>query len=241
MAEIHVFPDLQTLAQNAAERIVALAHTAITRDGQFTIGLSGGSTPEPLFALLARDSFANQIDWAYVHVFWGDERCVPPDHADSNFRMAQETLLSHVLLPENNVYRMKGELDPAQAAEEYEHRLRMFFGVTTWPHFDLLLQGMGNDGHTASLFPGTTALHEETRWVAANYVPKLDSWRLTLTVPAINAAAHIMFLVAGANKAPALKTVLQGPSAPDEYPAQRIAPENGDLLWLVDAAAAAAL
>ncbi len=242
MAEVHVSSNLESLTYYAAEHIVSIARAAMDSAGQFTFGLSGGSTPKPLFTLLADDTFARQIDWARVHVFWGDERCVPPDHAESNFRLAQETLLSHVPLPEDNIYRMKGELEPAQAAEEYEHRLRMFFGSdATWPRFDLLLQGMGDDGHTASLFPGTPALHEQTRWVAANYVPKLESWRLTLTVPAINAAAHIMFLVAGANKAATLHTVLHGPAAPDAYPTQRIQPANGDLLWLVDAAAAAAL
>ncbi len=239
--KVQSFPDIDALSQAAAEHIVTAAAAAIAAHGRFSIGLSGGSTPRPLFERLAREPFSGQIDWENVHVFWGDERCVPPDHADSNFRMARETLLDHVPLPDDNVHRIKGERDPAQAAEEYEHTLRMFFSGAAWPRFDLLLQGLGDDGHTASLFPGTAALHDQSHWVAANYVPKFDAWRITLTAPAINAASEIMFLVAGANKAAALRAVLHGPHQPDTYPAQLIQPVGGTLIWLVDEAAAAHL
>lgn len=238
MADILIFPDADALAREAAERIVALSSTAIADHERFSIALSGGSTPKRLFALLASEAYANRIEWAHVHIFWGDERCVPPDDAESNFRMARESLLNHVPLPPENIRRIKGERDPAQAAEEYEHLLRMFFATSDLPRFDLLLQGMGDDGHTASLFPGTQALQITSRWVAANYVPKLDAWRITLTAPAINAGAHVMFLVTGASKAAALRAVLRGPHQPEMYPSQLIAPDNGELLWLVDHAAA---
>lgn len=236
-ANIHVFPDRDALINAAAERIIDAAANAINAQGRFSIGLSGGSTPRPLFKLLARDPFASEIEWDNVYVFWGDERCVPPDDEASNYHMAQTALLDHVPLPGDNIKRIRGELNPAQAAEEYEHTLRMFFPGMEWPRVDLLLQGMGDDGHTASLFPNTTALHERTRWVAANYVPKLDTWRITLTVPAINAADTILFLVAGAEKAPALQAVLYGPPQPETYPSQLVQPTSGTLHWLVDAAA----
>lgn len=238
MADVLIFPDDDALAREAGDRIIALSGEAIDDHGRFSIALSGGSTPRRLFALLASEPYASRIEWAHVHIFWGDERCVPPDDSESNYRMAREALLDHVPLPPENIRRIKGERDPAQAAEEYEHLLRMFFAGSALPRFDLLLQGMGADGHTASLFPGTQALHIASRWVAANYVPKLDSWRITLTAPAINAGAHIMFLVAGASKTAALRAVLRGPHQPEIYPSQLITPYDGDLLWLVDQAAA---
>lgn len=235
---VEIFPDTRGLARASAESIVTLSSEAIAAWGRFSIGLSGGSTPRTLFQLLASDDFASRIDWGNMYIFWGDERCVPPDHADSNYHMTRETLLDHVPLPEDNIYRMQGERDPAEAAAAYEETLRAFFGSDALPRFDLLLQGMGDDGHTASLFPGTAALRERERWVVANYVEKLDSWRITLTVPMINAAANVIFLVAGENKAEALRAVLQGPRQPELYPSQFVQPENGRLRWLVDAAAA---
>lgn len=238
MADVLTFPDADTLARDAAERIITLCSAAIADHGRFCIALSGGSTPKRLFALLANEAYANRIEWAHVHVFWGDERCVPPVDPESNYRMARETLLERVPLSPENIRRIKGERDPVQAAEEYEHLLRMFFAEYALPRFDLLLQGMGHDGHTASLFPGTQALHITSRWVVANYVPRFDAWRITLTAPAINAGAHVMFLVTGASKAAALHAVLRGPHQPELYPSQLIAPTDGNLQWLVDHAAA---
>ena len=239
MSKIRIFPDSRALIHAAAEAFVTLAAESITTHGRFSVGLCGGSTPRPLYELLAADSLAPRIEWANVHIFWGDERCVPPDDAASNYRMARETLLDHVPLPDQNIHRIQGELPPAQAAATYEQVLRDFFNGS--PRFDLLLQGMGDDGHTASLFPGTRALREQTRWAVENYVEKLDSWRITLTVPAINNAAHVIVLVDGKNKAPALRAVLRGPSLPETYPAQLIQPSAGDVVWMVDAQAASLL
>lgn len=241
MDSVQVFPTPDDVAHFAAEQIVAISNAAIADRGRFSVGLSGGSTPKLLFALLASEHFAPRIDWANVHVFWGDERCVPPDHADSNYRMTRETLLDHVPVPPENVMRMQSERDPVQAAADYEQRLRAFFPDADYPRFDLLLQGMGNDGHTASLFPNTEALNEQSRWVVANYVPKFETWRITLTAPAINAAENVMFLVTGANKADALHNVLKGARQPHTYPSQLIQPTQGTLVWAVDQAAAAKL
>ncbi len=240
-SEIDVYPDPDRLADAAAARIIALAAGAIAAHRHFSIGLSGGSTPRLLFKRLAAEPA--RIDWAHVHIFWGDERHVPPDHPDSNYRLARETLLDHVPVPAENIYRVRTETEPEQAAAEYEQILRMFFAEERppQPRFDVLLQGLGDDGHTASLFPDTHALHERTRWVLENYVPRLSSWRITLTAPAINAAAHVIFLVSGASKADALHAVLRGPYQPQLYPAQLVSQVNGQLLWMVDRAAAARL
>jgi 6-phosphogluconolactonase len=178
------------------------------------------------------------VDWARVHVFWGDERCVPPDHAESNYRMAREALLDQVsIIPAQNVHRMRGEIDPEEAADGYETDLRACFGVSAPPRFDLILLGMGDDGHTASLFPGAEAIREQARWVAAYYVEKLGAWRLTLTPVVLNAAANVIFLVVGAGKAARLREVLDGPYQPDRLPAQVVRPSDGRLLWMVDQAA----
>jgi 6-phosphogluconolactonase len=208
----------------------------------FAVALSGGSTPRSLFSLLAGPERAQHIGWSKVHVFWGDERTVPPDDPDSNYRMAREALLDRVALPSSNVHRIPAELEPTRAAEEYAHTLRDFFTRRTGAaRFDLILLGMGADGHTASLFPGTAALDEHERWVVANYVEKLDTWRITLTLPVLNGAEHVAFLVAGAGKAETLKRVLQGPRQPRELPSQLIHPAQGTLVWLLDHAAAAQL
>ncbi len=245
MSAIEVHPDPQQLARAAAGHIARIAAEAIAARGRFTIGLPGGSTPRLLFTLLSNLPWVRRIDWEHVHVFWGDERCVPPDHPDSNYRLAHEMLLRNVPVPAEQIHRIHGELSPAEAARTYEQTLRTFFPEDTptdpQPRFDLLLLGLGDDGHTASLFPGTPALTETTRWVAENYVPRLDSWRVTLTAPAINAAAQVIFLVSGAAKAEAVQAVLQGPLRPSAYPAQLIQPRAGQALWLVDQAAAALL
>ncbi len=241
METIEKYSGPEALAQAAADRIVALAASAIAKHGQFSIALSGGSTPRRLFKLLATPAWFTRIDWARVFVFWGDERCVPPDHPDSNFRMAREALLDHVPLPQENIYRIEGEREPALAAQRYEERLKNFFGSVEFPRFDLMLQGLGVDGHTASLFPGTTALEETTRWVVANYVPTFETWRITVTAPVINAAANVIVLVAGESKAAALHAVLHGPYQPGTYPAQLIRPHDGKCVWMVDEAAATRL
>ncbi|MBI3961529.1 MAG: 6-phosphogluconolactonase [Deinococcus sp.] len=235
---ILIYPDLAALSAAAAQQFVAAACQAISQQGRYTVALSGGSTPRALFTLLASKPYSQQIAWTQTHVFWGDERCVPPDHPDSNYRLANETLLSQVPLPQENVHRMPAELEPEQAATQYEQQLQQFFHLPAgaFPCFDLVLLGMGADGHTASLFPHTSGLHQRTRLVVANYVPKLSTFRLTLTTPALNHAARIMFLVAGQDKAATLKEVLYGPRQPEQLPAQIIAPVKGQLVWLIDQA-----
>jgi 6-phosphogluconolactonase len=236
MSEFRVYPDAASLARAAAGHFVTLSTAAIATRGRFVVALSGGSTPRATHALLATGEFAAGVDWPHVHVFWGDERCVPPDHPDSNYRMARETLLDRVPIPADNIHRIRGELDPDQAATTYQAELEAVLDADG--QFDLILLGMGADGHTASLFPGTAALHEHTRWVVAHYVDKLSAWRITLTPVIINAAAHVTFIVAGSGKAGRLREILAGPYQPDVLPAQIVKPTNGRLLWLADAAAA---
>lgn len=234
--------DAAALAQTAAELFQQSAQEHIAAHGRFTVALSGGSTPKAMFARLANEPYRSAIDWARVYLFWGDERCVPPDHSDSNYRMTHETLLSYVPIPPQNIFRMHGDLAPATAAREYTAQLRQFFQTTSWPQFDLVFLGMGADGHTASLFPGTTALHADAdAIVVENYVEKLNAYRLTLTAATINQAHAIVFLIGGADKAATLKAVLQGPSQPDLYPSQLIQPAHGTLTWIVDEAAAQSL
>lgn len=230
--EIVVLPDLAAITREAADRFVALVRSAIASHGRFTVALSGGSTPQPLYEQLV----TQPIEWQHVHIFWGDERCVPPDHPDSNYGMAQRALLSHIDIPLQNVHRLPGELDPVQAAQRYETELRTLFAAQ--PRFDLILLGMGPDAHTASLFPGTAALHEQQHLVVTNYVEKLHTTRITLTFPVINAASNVIFLIAGADKAAALRSVWDGPHNPDQFPAQGVTPMTGRVIWLVDQAAA---
>jgi 6-phosphogluconolactonase len=236
--ELVVSPDLETLSREAAGRFLALAQAC----NPFSVALSGGSTPRRLYETLAAAPFREQVPWERVHVFWGDERAVPPDHPGSNYRMARETLLEHVPLPPRNVHRVRGELGPETAAQAYMAELRAFFG-TRWPAFDLILLGMGDDGHTASLFPGSAALRETAQpvlGVMAHYQDR-PARRVTLTPPAINAARNVFFLVSGAGKAQTLRAVLYGPHQPDLLPAQVVRPVGGHVLWLVDEAAASGL
>ena len=234
-AAIKVLPDPAAVAAEAAERIVAAADEAIRLSGRFSIALAGGSTPKALFELLAGDAYRDRIDWPNVHVYFGDERTVPPDHKDSNFRMASETLLSKLPIPQTNVHRMRGEIDPEEAAKEYGQLLKDHFSDGG---IDLILLGMGDDGHTASLFPGTPALREAKHRAVANPVPKLNTTRITMSAPFINRAREVLLTVTGANKAARLAEVLEGPRDPERLPVQLIAPSNGKLAWLVDAAAA---
>jgi 6-phosphogluconolactonase len=234
--EIKVLADAASVAHEAAERIVEWSEAAIETGGRFSVALSGGSTPQALFALLASPSYQPQIDWPNIDVFFADERCVPPDHADSNYRLARDTLLSRVPLPGDNVYRMRGELtNPNEAAKEYGEMLKDKFGDGG---LDLVLLGMGDDGHTASLFPGTAAVEETRHRCVANHVKKLNAWRLTLTAPFINRSAAVMFLVTGAGKAARVSEVLEGAPEGGRLPAQLIRPNSGKLTWLLDAAAA---
>ncbi len=245
-SEVKVFADVKSLVQSAAERIVEISHEAVSKRGRFTFALSGGSTPRPLYSLLASDPFAAQIDWSLTHIFWGDERCVPPDDPQSNFKMARETLLDKVPLPAANIHRMHGEDDPEESAAAYEEELRTFFGVnpkdgSPREGFDFLLLGMGENGHTASIFPGTAAVSETIRWVMALYVQALSMWRITLTPVVINTSPNVTFIVSEAKKAERVREVLEGPFQPDRLPTQIVRPVHGRLSWLLDEAAAARL
>ncbi len=240
-----LFEDVGSLSLDAAYRFTALAAQSAGAGRPFAVALAGGSTPATLYGLLAAAPFREAIAWENVHIFFGDERCVPPDAPESNYRMAWETLLAHVPLPEANIHRMPAEWpDHEAAARQYAAELRGFFqlGGSQWPRFDLILLGMGPDGHTASLFPHKPALQERQRLVAATE-PGLKPFvpRLTLTFSAINHAAHILFLVAGADKAETLARVLEGQSEPESLPAQAVAPENGTLTWLLNKDAASRL
>jgi 6-phosphogluconolactonase len=240
--QLIVVADATALAQTAADYFVQAAQENIARHGRFTVVLSGGSTPKAMFALLAASPRRDAVEWEKIFLFWGDERCVPPDHAESNYRMTKEMLLEKVPLPPHNVFRLQGEKEPALAAQTYAEQLRQFFQTDAVPRFDLVFLGMGADGHTASLFPETTALHAGAdAIVVENYVEKLQAYRLTLTAPTINQAHSVVFLVGGADKAETLKTVLHGTYQPELYPSQLIQPVQGSLTWIVDEAAYAAI
>lgn len=233
----------QDLFQAAADEVLRAAGEAISQRGRFTIALSGGSTPRSMFTLIAANA-SSALPWSQVFFFWGDERHVPPEDAESNFHMAQETLLSKLPIPPANIFRIRSENpDASKAAEEYEKTLREFFAVNPvgFPRFDLILLGMGPDGHTASLFPGTKALHEKSRLVVANWVEKLNTSRITLTLPVLNAARCVAFLVSGGDKAPALREVLESNAPAEKYPSKLVRPEDGKLIWFVDRAASSEL
>ena len=242
LLNLFVYGDAEWAALAGAARFAELAGEAIAARGLFTVALSGGSTPRRTYELLAGDEdLRGRIDWPNVHVFFGDERMVPPEHPESNYRMANEALLSLVPIPPENVHRIDGVGDAAANASAYEVELRGLFGGTDWPRLDLVLLGMGEDGHTASLFPGTPALDESRLWVAPNWVEKLGAWRVTLTAPAINAARHVTFLVTGSAKAARLREVLSGGRDPSRLPSQLVRPPDGLLEWFVDDEAASAL
>ena len=232
-----VYETPEELEEAAARDFVAKAEAAIGERGRFAVVLAGGSTPRTTYEILARHHL-DELDWSKVHVFFGDERTVHPEHEASNYRMVRETLLSHVRV--GSVHRMRCELPPGEAAADYEKQLREFFETDGFPAFDMVLLGLGEDGHTASLFPETSALDVSDRWVVINPVLKLGTSRLTLTIPVINAARAVVFLVAGENKARALKEVLESDADPRAYPAKFIRPD-GELAWMVDRAAASLL
>jgi 6-phosphogluconolactonase len=226
------------VARAAALRFIEIARESIAARGRFSVALAGGSTPKRIYELLASDELSRELDWSRVHIFFGDERSVPPDDAESNYRMANEALLARVALPEQNVHRIRGEGDAVANARLYEDELRGYFDGEDWPQFDLVMLGMGDDGHTASLFPETRALDVNAAWVTANWVEKFDTFRVTLTVPAINQARHVMFIVTGASKAERLAEVLYGAREPRRLPSQLIQPREGALAWFLDEAAA---
>lgn len=238
--QVRLCRDTAALSHEAALYFAEAAAQAVAERGRFAVALSGGSTPKSLYSLLAGDEFRGRISWGQAHFFWGDERCVPPDDPQSNYRMAHETLLARVPVPPVNVHRMAGEdPDPLRAARKYEEELRAFFGEAL-PRFDLVLLGLGEEGHTASLFPDSPALEERERLVAAPYVDKLRAYRLTLTLPVLNAAARVAFLAAGKSKRAILPQVLYG-TGTVPVPAQRVRPLQGALLWFIDEEAGADL
>ena len=252
--EIKVFKNSEDLNRFAAERFVRIGSEAIEKRGRFTVALAGGSTPKSLYRLLASCDFKDLIDWRKVYFFLGDERNLPPDHKESNFRMAKENLFEPLRIAPENIFRWKTEFGEAgKVAENYAEMVRNFFelkagspdgadGVSPqFPRFDLVLLGMGEDGHTASLFPETSALRERDKIAAANPVEKLETVRLTLTFPVINNAANVIFLAAGKEKAAALQMILEGEFQPEKYPAQYVLPSDGELFWLADEKAASNL
>ena len=237
-----VLEDAQSLYKHAAEEIAHFAGEAICTHAEFTLCLSGGSTPAATYKMLA-ERFRLSVDWKEVQFYWGDERCVPPDDEASNFGMAERTMLRHLGLQPRQVHRMRGELPPADVAREYEDDLRRSFGLEQGelPRFDLMLLGLGDNVHIASLFPGNPAIGERERLAVAVEVDAPQRHRITLTPPVLNNSARVMFLVEGAGKAVAVKSALEGPRDPQRYPAQLIDPADGEVIWLLDRAAAAQL
>lgn len=240
--EIKIFPTVEDLNRFAANEFVRLSRESIKNRGQFTVALSGGSTPKKLFTRLASDEFRSQINWQNVQIFFGDERCVPPDSDESNFRMANENMLSKVEVPPENIHRFLTEESDAKAvAEKMESEIRKVLELKNneFPRFDLIFLGMGADGHTASLFPETSALKEDKRIVVENYVEKSETFRLTFALPTLNNARNVIFLIAGEDKAEVLKEVLENETV--KYPSQLVQPTNGNLLFLLDEKAAGKL
>jgi len=241
----YVEQDAAALAQHAARYFVEMVGEAVEGRGRARIAISGGTTPKATFQLLAdpNQPWRSRMPWSDLDLYWVDERCVPPDDQESNYRMTREALLDHVPLTPAQIHRIEGELDPLEAADEYESELRESFRLegAHIPRFDLVALGMGPDGHTASLFPQTAALHETNRIVVANHVPQKDTWRVTLTWPVINAARSVFFLIAGQDKAQFLHEVLTGPRDVERLPSQLIRPSSGILTLILDKAAASLL
>lgn len=233
---IQVLPDIDAVSHEAAKLFITTADRCVSAHGRFAVAVSGGSTPGRFFSLLGSDIYAGMVDWSRVHFFWVDERCVRKKDKESNFRGAWDSLLSQISIPESNIHRIKGEKTPEDGAQEYEYELTRFFGADTLPAFDLIFLGMGEDGHTASLFPASDSLKEAEKLAVPVYIEKLKSWRVTLTLPILNNAHSIAFLVTGKNKADVLKEILDKKSK--KYPAGLIKPNNGSLIWLVDKDAA---
>jgi 6-phosphogluconolactonase len=241
----YVEPDAASLARRAAQYFAEMAGEAVEARGCARIAISGGATPKAAFELLAdpHHPWRNRVPWSELDLYWVDERCVPPEDPASNYRMTRETLLDHVPLRPEQIHRIEAELEPDVAAARYESELRNSFRLegAECPRFDLVALGMGNDGHTASIFPRTTAVHEMSRLVTANRLPQMDAWRVTLTWPVINHARSVFFLVAGREKAEVLREVFCGPSDPERLPSQLIWPSSGILSLILDQDAAALL
>ncbi len=240
-----VLPTARALAEDAAQRFAQAAFAAVHSHGEFVVALSGGTTSQGLYTRLAAPPYVSTVPWSLVQVLWGDERCVSPDQAGSNYRMARQALLDHVPIPAENVHRIRGEDDPVAAARAYEQTLRTVLRTPRGPpraaagaRIDLILLGLGDDGHTASLFPGALPGAHGEAWVVAHDLAASPRWRVTLTPVIINAAAEVLFLVSGEAKAAIVRRVLEGPLRPQELPAHLIAPAAGQVRWLLDAAAA---
>ncbi len=238
--DLHAHQNAEELARGGAQLFVDGVAEALRARGRFRVALSGGSTPRRVYELLATPDFSSRIDWNRVDLFWGDERYVPADARESNYRMTAEALLDHVPVPPANIHRVPTEISPpSAAASAYEDEIRQVFGEpTSVPEFDLIYLGLGSNGHTASLFPHSPALHESSRLVVADFVAEVNSWRISMTLPLLNQGRVVAFLIEGAQKAQVLSEVLLGPRDPERLPAQLISPQ-GQLLWMVDAAAAA--
>lgn len=233
---IHVYPNKEKLVTATAEYVADSIEKAIQKSGLCNVALSGGNTPGGVYSMLAASPYRDRVDWSRLHLFWGDERMVPPEHQDSNFRMVQETLLNHVKIPGDNIHRIRGESEPPKAAEEYAALLHDHF-KTDLPEFDIILLGLGEDGHTASIFPETDAVEECERHAVAVYVSRLNSWRVTLTLPVINAAREILFLVSGKSKSEIIQRIMSIKQPAKELPATMVNPQNGELHWMLDSEA----
>ena len=238
--EIRIFPDLEALSRAAAEAWIRACARAVADRGRFLVALSGGTTPARLYQLLGQSPFREQVDWAHLQAFWGDERCVPVEDLENNYRQAHDVLLGHVPTPPENIHRIRSELDPTEAAEDYALVLRQFAAPPLdWPRFDLILLGMGDDGHTASLFPGSDPNAAGAVIAAQGAYQNRPAWRVTLTETVLNSGRQILFLVSGQSKAPIVASVLNGDFRPEALPAQRIRPDDGELVWMLDQNAAA--
>ena len=236
---IAIYDDKHTLSQHAAEYIMRIAKEAIDLNGRFTIALTGGTTPGEAYSLLGSDPIRSQIDWQRVHIFWGDERCVPHTNSESNYYLAQEVLFDKVAIPNSHIHPMPADQPDRDAASQaYVSEMQRVFTTNEIPIFDLIHLGMGPEGHTVSLFPQQDALHEKHRLVIPVTVPKPPPDRLTFTPPLLNAARNVLFTVTGSEKADALHAVLEGEYQPDEYPAQIVRPTNGEVVWMLDRMAA---
>ena len=233
--EINIYRDAEELAQKAAEDFILLANNSVMCDGRFAVALAGGSTPRSMYSLLGTRKYRREVPWQETHLFWGDERCVPPDHSDSNYRMLRESLLSNVKIPSENIHRIACEDGPSIAANRYQNQLKEFFQLARgqFPVFDLVILGLGEDGHTASLFPRSDAVEEKERLVVAPYVKKLSAYRVSLTLPVLNHARIVDFLVTWKSKAAITKKILGTNAEPLNLPAARVQPVDGIVTWMV--------
>lgn len=236
--DVQILSDLEAISHEAASLFVSASRDSIATRKKFAVAISGGSTPRRLYTLLSSSPYCDQVDWHNVHFFWADERCVPKEDEESNFKVAFDRLLSKVPVLDGNIHRINGEEEPEKAARDYEADIREFFGVSGFPVFDLVLLGMGEDGHTASLFPDSKSLEETARLAVPVYLEKDNRSRITLTLPVLNNATQILFLVAGSSKAAVLSEILSDGEKKKEFPAGRIRPVQGKVTWLIDREAA---